>query len=180
MPLVPVGAVEQDGSLMAMVSELNQLLGNRIDGQVKVILKSTAKMPGRLDGGPSFGYWRPSLRQIWLWEKVDRYPAAKTLAHEAMHVLDSYWLTAAQRAEIMALMTPRPSSWRDKTVGGVTYQYAAFPFEVFAVYASAATVRFDRPVYRSLYERRIDRDKWDSLADITLRDTDDGPRGLDP
>jgi hypothetical protein len=181
-PLVLIGAAERaaerDLSLRVMVSNLNRLLANRIEGQVKVILKPARKMPRRADGGPSFGVWSQRGRQIWLWEKVNRYPAAKTLAHEAMHVLDSFWLTDAQRADIMALMTPRPSKWRDRTIGRVAFPYVAFPYEVFAVYSSAATVGFDTPPYRSLYKRRIKRDKWDSLARIVLRVTDGGRRGL--
>jgi hypothetical protein len=178
--LVTIGAAERESSLKAMVRDLNRLLGNRIDQQVTVILKSAAAMPARPDGGPAFGLMKPGLREIWLWEAVDRYPAAQTLAHEAMHAVDVFWLTDAQRAEIMELMTPSPSGWEDKTIGGRTYQYAAMPYEVFAVYASAAIVGFDNPPYRSLYERRIDKNEWDSLARIVLRDTDDGPRGLFP
>jgi hypothetical protein len=181
-PLVLVGAAERaaerDVSLRVMVRNLNRLLANRIEGHVKVYLKPARKMPKRADGGPSFGVWYQRGRQIWLWEKVNRYPVATTLAHEAMHVLDSFWLTDAQRADIMALMTPRPSNWRDRTVGRVAFPYVAFPYEVFAVYSSAATVGFERPPYRSLYKRKIKRDKWDRLARIVLRETDHGPRGL--
>ena len=37
--------------------------------------------------------WKAGLRQIWLWDETDTYPVAKTLAHEAMHVIDTDWLT---------------------------------------------------------------------------------------
>ena len=178
--LVPVGAVEQDSSLKAMVGDLNRLLGNRLGEQVEVILQPAAAMPKRPDGGRAFGLTKPGRREIWLWDAVDRYPAAETLAHEAMHVLDVFWLTDTQRNEIMELMTPSPSHWEDRTIGQATFRYAAMPHEVFAVYASAAIVGFDRPAFRSLYERRIDEAKWDSLARVVLRDTDDGPRGLYP
>lgn len=182
MPLTAVGPAALVPAVKATATKLTQLLAGRLGPNldVSVVFKTAERMPPRPDGGPSRGYWKAGLKEIWLWEKTDRYPVEKTLAHEAMHVLATFWLTEAQRNDIIELMKPRPLHWRDKTIGIVTYEYAASPFEVYAVYGSAAMVGFDKPAYRSLYRRHIDEGDWPKLRDIIVRTTDHDVRGEEP
>lgn len=155
-----------------MATTLIEALGDRIE-PVSVVLKTGDEMPERSDGGPSFGFWKAGQREIWLWEETDEYPVDKTFAHEAMHVVDTDWLTRGQRLDIIELMSPTPTAWGDQSIGGVIHKYVALPFEVFAVYASAAIGGFQRPAYMALFKRRVTVDKWPTLAELTLRD--DGP-----
>src|SRR5688572_7950487 len=133
-------AIELDDSaaqvpeITTMVATLTQVLGTRIK-DVSVILKPAAGMPERSDDGVSYGFWKAGLRQIWLWDETDNYPVAKTLAHEAMHVIDTDWLTRPQRLEIIALMEPMPTGWGDQMIDGVKKKYVGLPSEAFAVYA---------------------------------------------
>lgn len=179
MALVPDGPAAQIDAITETATTLNELLGDRIK-DVKVVLKSDEIMPERSDGGVSYGFWKAAKREVWLWDETDDYPVGKTLVHEAMHVLDDDWLTRAQRLEIIALMNPAPSTWKDQVIAGVVKKYVALPYEVFAVYASAAVFGFQKPAYRRLYRRAIAPDKWPKLKEITLADMGAGDRGTDP
>lgn len=164
-----VGPAADVERLQGMRSTLINALGNRIKA-TSVVLKPAEDMPKRSDGGPSFGYWKQGLRQIWLWEETDDYPVGKTLAHEAMHVLDQDWLTRTQRLDLLKLMAPAPTAWGDQNIGGVVHRYVSLPSEVFAVYASAAICGFPKPAYRSLFKRQIPNGDWPKLAELALRD----------
>ena len=170
--LEPVGDALNDATVADVATSLSQKLGSRIR-PVSVLLKSADEMPKRSDGGPAFGFWRSGLRQVWLWNQTDAYPVGKTLAHEAMHVLDTDWLTKAQRQKLMELMAPAPTKWNDQRIEGVLRKYVSLPSEIFAVYASAAIGRFPRPAYRSLFIREIAPEKWDAMRELILED--DGP-----
>lgn len=167
-----VDAAAQDPEVVRIATSMSETLQNRIK-PVSIFLKPDTDMPRRSDGGPSYGFWKSGPRQIWLWDETDEYPVAKTFAHEAMHVVDSDWLTRAQRRRLMALMSPTPASWGDQNIDGTRHRYVALPSEVFAVYASAAIGGFRRPAYRSLFVRRVAADKWLALKELTLHD--DGP-----
>jgi len=176
MPLTPIGAAKQVEAIKVTAARLNDLLGNRINS-ADILLKTDDEMPARTDGGPSFGFWKAGLRQVWLWEEVDEYPVIKTLAHEAMHVLDDDWLTGPQRDDIRDLMDPKPQTWKDDFVMGKRKKYVALPYETFAVYGSKAIgdLGFARPAYRGLFVRTIHPTDMDKLRDIL--DRDDGPTG---
>ena len=184
MPLNPVGPARQVEAIKRAAEKLSEILGDRI-GEATIHLRTDEKMPKRTDGGPSYGFWHrrdedpDQRRQIWLWDEVDEYPVIKTLAHEAMHVLDDDWLTLDQQSDIIDLMEPTPQTWRDIFINGRPRKYVGLPYETFAVYASRAIgdVGFDRPAYRGIFIRKIHQPKWEKLRDIIDRNTDLGPRG---
>jgi hypothetical protein len=167
-----VGAAANDLEIAKIAASLSGTLGDRIK-KASVLLKPDTEMPRRSDGGPSYGFWKSGPREIWLWDETDEYPVTKTFAHEAMHVIDSDWLTRAQRVKLMTLMSPAPTAWSDQKIDGILHKYVALPSEVFAVYASAAVAGLQRPAYRSLFRRRITPDKWAELKELTLHN--DGP-----
>lgn len=171
-----VGPASQVSPIKTMAATLTAKLEDKIQ-PVSVILKTRAEMPERADGGVSYGYWKKALRQIWLWEETDDYPVDKTLAHEAMHVVDRDWLTSTQRADIIKLMVPEPTAWADVLVSGVPKRYIALPYEVFAVYASARVCGIEKPAYRSIYVRSVPVQLWQKLAEVTLRDDGQADRG---
>ena len=178
MPLNPVGAASQVDAIKRTADKLNQILGDRI-GDASIVLQPDTKMKPRKDGGPSFGFWNKGPRRVDLWDEIDEYPVIKTLAHEAMHVLDEDWLTGQQRIDIRAQMEPTPQTWKDFFINGKPKKYVALPYETFAVYASKAIgdLGFARPAYRGIFIRKIKPEKMDDLRDIIDRDTDGGTRG---
>jgi hypothetical protein len=165
-------SASQNPEIVKMAATMTEALKDRIK-PVTVVLKSGDDMPKRSDGGPSYGYWKSGLREIWLWDETDEYPVGKTFAHEAMHVLDTDFLTRAQRKSVLALMSPVPTAWADQKIDGVTRKYVALPSEVFAVYASAAIAGLEKPAYRSLFKRRVEVGKWAILKELVLHR--DGP-----
>jgi hypothetical protein len=184
MALEPVGDAAKVPGIVRMANKLNEKLGDKIKS-ASIILKPAEgppgqSMPERSDGGPATGFWKAGRREIWLLDELDDYPVAKTLAHEAMHVLDTDYLTRAQKLEIVALMQPLPKTWSDQSVNGVFRKYVGLPSEVFAVYASAAMGGFPRPAYRRLFKRSIPRLHWKRLEEIALRANDPADRGKDP
>jgi hypothetical protein len=184
MALEPVGAAAKVPGIVNMAAKLNAKLGDKIK-KASILLKPEEgppgqSMPERSDGGPSYGFWKAGRREIWLWDAVDEYPVQKTLAHEAMHVLDTDYLTRAQKLEILALMEPMPKSWNDQRVNGVFKKYVGLPSEVFAVYGSAAFAGFRRPAYKRLFKRSIPKAKWPRLEEIALRANNPADRGQDP
>lgn len=178
MAMEPTGAAAQVDSIVRTAARLNDKLGNRIK-PVRIVLKTADEMPPRSDGGNATGFWKSAKREVWLWDEIDDYPVAKTLAHEAMHVLDDDWLTRTQRLEIIALMSPSPVDWKDQMIEGIKRKYIALPYEVFAVYASAAIGGFEKPAYRRMFKRSIPSDKFLRLEEIALRDAGAADRGKD-
>lgn len=169
MTLTVTGSIAFTTALQPAVDNINSVLGPRIKDAV-VLAKPATAMPQRSDGGPSFGFWKPSLREIWMWEDIDEYPYVKTLGHEACHVLDEDWLTQDQRRDLMALMLPLPKRWYDQFIAGKKVKYKALPSECFAVYGSAALFGFKKPAYKSLFVRRVPETKWADLAAKSLAD----------
>lgn len=169
MTLTVTGSLAFTTALKPAVDNINAVLGDRIK-DVTVLAKPATAMPQRSDGGPSFGFWKAGLREIWLWDEIDEYPFAKTLGHEAVHVLDEDWLTQAQRSDLLTLMTPLPKRWYDQLIAGRKVKYKALPSECFAVYGSAALFGYRKPAYRSLFVRRVPEAKWPTLAEMALKD----------
>jgi hypothetical protein len=177
MSLNPVGDANQVDAITTTASKLNQILGGRID-DAEIHLKTREELRERAGGLSATGFWslRHPRRQIWLLNRLDEYPVVKTLAHEAMHVLDDDWLTKAQRTAIRELMNPKPRNWKDSEINGDSKGYAGLPFESFAVYGSAAIgLGFERPAYLSIFIRKIS--DLSALRLVLDRDTDTGTRG---
>jgi hypothetical protein len=181
MSLIPVGAAANKLVITEMAEKLNVILGDRIKN-AEIHLKTDDELRRRAGGMRATGFWNlhgQFKRQIWLLDDLSDYPVGKTLAHEALHVLDDDWLTKNQRTAIRELMTPKPRSWKDAVVNDDPKGYAGLPFESFAVYGSVAVgdLGFNRPAYLRIFKRTIA--DTDALGEILLRDTDSGTRGAD-
>jgi len=181
MSLTAVAEAANKLVITEMVDKLNAILGDRIK-RAEIHLKTDAELRRKAGGMRATGFWSlrgQSKRQIWLLDDLADYPVAKTLVHEALHVLDDDWLTKAQRKAIRELMKPKPNNWKDTVINGEPKGYAGLPYEAFAVYGSLAlgSLGFSRPAYRRVFKRSID--DIATLRDILLRDTDPGTRGVD-
>ncbi len=181
MSLIAVGDAANKLVITEMADKLNAILGDRIK-DAEIHLKTDDQLRKRAGGMRATGFWNlrgENKRQIWLLDDLSEYPVGKTLAHEALHVLDDDWLTPDQRKAVRALMKPAPNNWKDTVVNGDPKGYAGLPYESFAVYGSVAVgnLGFLQPAYRRIFKRTIA--DIGALGQILLRDTDPGTRGAD-
>lgn len=173
-----------------LLEVMNASVGPLI-GPVTLVPKRLEQMPvyGKVDGEwkHAYGVWkgyvpRNNRREVWYWEDLDSYGrqpgtglAIKTMAHEVMHVVRGDSIGKSEKADILGLVEPFPSSWHDTVIDGKDYGYFASIEEVFAVYGSAAMVDFtdiglgtDQPAFTTLYVPKIAEANWPKLRNIIL------------
>jgi hypothetical protein len=115
----------------------------------------------------------PNGHRILMHERVDKYDADRTFAHEVMHALDFQWLTNKQRRDITGLMEPLADKWDAK-------EYHNRVYEAFACYASAAFGEFKWPVYTEFYVHDVPKKKWPELKTLVLEDLGPADPAPDP
>jgi hypothetical protein len=143
----------QKDTIKPALEEMATIVGDRLK-PITLVPKTAQQMPDYAPGLHAYGVWKGwvtknNRREIWYWDEVDRYRVRPTIQHEGMHAFDSHAMDEAKRAEVMALMAPKPLKWTSGRYWG------KYPYECYAVFGSAALFGIVYPPYATLLDRKI-------------------------
>lgn len=171
-----VGTDAEIAALGDVPERVDRVYGARLE-PYQVIFRDQAEMPVvNTLGARAKGVWREGARRVLMSRAFGTYPVPDVYGHESTHVLDSDFLGRPQRRELCQLMRPIPSGWHDLTIDPDQEPlYVNDPGEAFASYGAAAMLGV-RPVYTTLYKRRVPVELWPQLRDVALALLD----GTDP
>lgn len=171
-PQTIIGTAAEIDALGDVPDRVASIYGARVQ-PYQVRFRDQADMPiVNTLGDRAKGVWRGAARRVIMSRAFGTYWVPDVYGHEGTHVLDDDWLGRPQRTAVMELMLPMPSWWNDLTIDpNEPPLYVNSPAEAFASYGAAAMLGV-RPVYTTLYRRRIAPEKWTRLRDIVLPGTD--------
>lgn len=150
-----LGNARQNSSIRAMALKASEVYGDRLAPNINVEFLPAERMPKRADGGPSVGY-TPSFTKIQMWERVRRYDAPATFAHEIGHALP---MSRTQKRQIEALADPPGGQWN-------AAGYADDVRETGARAQSRANLGVPNPPYKRFYTHDIPMTKDAEVAAI--------------
>lgn len=171
-----IGTSQEIDALGDVPEKVDQVYGQRLE-PYQVIFRDQADMPVvNTLGARAKGVWREGPRRVVMSRAFGTYPVPDVYGHESTHVLDSDYLGRPQHRAICRMMLPRPDGWHDLTIDPDQEPlYVNDPGEAFASYGAAAMLGV-RPVYTTLYKRRVPIELWPQLRDVALALVD----GTDP